>query len=234
MLYIIVPYRSRLMQLELFTRYTTKLLNDVGKNHKIIIVEQANNKLFNRGCLLNCGLDFIKKQLKPIADDLIIISDIDCMCPYNSLDHYTKLPKSDSIRHIYGYNNNYRGKYYSLGTVISTTIDTIYKINGYPNNFWGWGAEDLALSSRAKLFDVTIDNKDLITTDNDKDFYELPNPKKETKSLNKIRTNSTNIHILKKEVNDTSKISNNGLSTLKYSLIKKIDRINYTLIKVNF
>jgi len=222
------------MQLELFTRYTTKLLNDVKKDHKIIVVQQCNNKLFNRGCLLNCGIDYIKKNLNPTENDTIIISDVDCMCPYHTLDHYTKLPKPDTVRHIYGYNNNYRDKYYSLGTVISTTINTICKINGYPNNFWGWGGEDLALSSRAKLANVTIDNKDLITTDNDKDFYELPNPKKETKSLNKKITNHKNIGLLRKEENSKTKNLNNGLSSLKYSLIKKIDRINYTLIKVDF
>jgi hypothetical protein len=51
MMAIIVPYRNREDHLKQFIPHMNKYLPDA----KIVIVEQADNKPFNRGKLINCG-----------------------------------------------------------------------------------------------------------------------------------------------------------------------------------
>ena len=53
---------------------------------------------------------------------------------------------------------------------VKITNDTIHKINGFPNNIWGWGMEDIALQNRANLKDVVI-HKNIIDDSKDKDKY---------------------------------------------------------------
>ncbi len=53
---IIIPYRAREKHLEYFIENTVPLLQKHIPNSKVVIIEQDwNNKLFNRGCLLNIG-----------------------------------------------------------------------------------------------------------------------------------------------------------------------------------
>jgi hypothetical protein len=52
---ILVPYRKREKHLSYFIEKTVPLLQKHLDNLKIIIIEQNNNKLFNRGLLLNIG-----------------------------------------------------------------------------------------------------------------------------------------------------------------------------------
>ncbi len=53
---IIIPYRNREKHLKYYLENTVPLLQKHIPNGKVVIVEQDwNNKLFNRGCLLNIG-----------------------------------------------------------------------------------------------------------------------------------------------------------------------------------
>ena len=52
---IIVPYRKRSEQLEKFTSYIKQYLDNRKYDYYIIIVDQQDNKSFNRGKLLNIG-----------------------------------------------------------------------------------------------------------------------------------------------------------------------------------
>lgn len=44
------------------------------------------------------------------------------------------------------YSNNNNQKYF--GGIVSFNIADFEKINGFPNNFWGWGGEDDELMKR--------------------------------------------------------------------------------------
>ena len=52
---IIVPYRDRYEHLETFRAKIIEYLTEKKYNFVLIIVEQDNAKLFNRGMLLNIG-----------------------------------------------------------------------------------------------------------------------------------------------------------------------------------
>ena len=48
----------------------------------------------------------------------------------------------------------------------------IQKINGFPNNFWGWGTEDTALQKRAEFYNKII-SKFLVNDNSCKKEYLL-------------------------------------------------------------
>ena len=45
----------------------------------------------------------------------------------------------------------YTSKHNTLGGIIKFTTNNFEKINGFPNNFWGWGVEDKALQNRVDI-----------------------------------------------------------------------------------
>ena len=77
---IIVPYRNRPHQIEPFVKYMQYFLSDLNLFYKIIITEQSENKLFNRGKLLNIGYLEAKKQ----------IHDFDCYT-FHDIDIFPKM-----------------------------------------------------------------------------------------------------------------------------------------------
>ena len=70
---VIVPYRNRYEHLQEFKKSIVEYLESKNIDFKIIIVEQDNAKLFNRGMLCNIG--FIEAQKENC--DYIVIHDVD-------------------------------------------------------------------------------------------------------------------------------------------------------------
>jgi len=212
MIIILVPYRDRPKHLEIFTKYTNYLFQIKEVDVRIIICKQDNDKPFNRGLVLNLGLLYLIKTNQLNQNDTIIFSDIDCICPEENFNNYIKDPQ-DTIRHIYGYSQLFHNIFYSLGGVISFRPNTFFKINGFPNNYWGWGCEDLALGLRAKITNTIIENSDLVKI-NEPNFYQFENPKEEPNLNLKLINNSQNLKLLINEVQDISQIANNGICIL--------------------
>ena len=61
---VIIPYRKREKHLKYFKDNTVPLLKKYIPNGKVIIVEQDNNNLFNRGCILNIGIKEYENKSK--------------------------------------------------------------------------------------------------------------------------------------------------------------------------
>lgn len=127
---IIVPYRNRFEHLEEFKKSITKYLNDTGHtNHVIIIVEQDDAKLFNRGMLCNIGFMESQKQ----NCDYVIIHDVD-MIPIVVDYSYSNKP-------IHLATDNIPFESYFGGMTLFPS-NLFLKINGFSNLYWGWGFED--------------------------------------------------------------------------------------------
>jgi hypothetical protein len=137
---IIIPYRNREEHLKIFLKIIKRKIN--VSNYDILIVEQDNKKPFNRAKLLNIGFD-----LKKDESDYFCFHDVDMM-PEEADYSYVTQPTHGfhAIKHL-GYKLSANSNY---GGVNFFNKEDFIKINGYSNEFWGWGGEDNDLLFRVK------------------------------------------------------------------------------------
>jgi hypothetical protein len=126
---VIVPYRNRYEHLEIFKESITTYLGNRNIDFEIIVVEQDDAKLFNRGMLLNIGF----KHAKALRCDYVVFHDVD-MLPINVDYLYSDTP-------IHLATDNIPFESYFGGITLFPT-DVFEKINGFSNLYWGWGFED--------------------------------------------------------------------------------------------
>jgi hypothetical protein len=140
---ILVPYRDnaakeRSAQLKLFVEHFSK---GSWKDIPVLIIEQSEDeRAFNRAALLNVGARLAKKYSH------IILHDVDLLPEESLVPYYTMIP--DHPVHI---GTVWRTKYTSerfLGGILSISLKDFQRVNGYPNQFWGWGGEDDVLRNR--------------------------------------------------------------------------------------
>ena len=160
---IIVPYRDlhpaqkRAEHLKKFIAYMgpfmEKAINHFGSNTKfhIFIVEQSPEHKFNRGALLNIG--FLEASKK--GYNVFIFHDVDLLPGDSIAPYYVKNPEIPI--HIARCWKRYEGKEY-LGGIISMSGKNYTDLNGYPNNYWGWGGEDDELRRRVNELKLEIEN----------------------------------------------------------------------------
>lgn len=148
---IIVPYRDlhqeqcRRKQLDRFIPgMTTFLRQHPAASFKIYIIEQSNDdRKFNRGKLLNIGFE------KACADgcNIFIFHDVDLLPSSELLDYYYRIPTDKPI-HIARVWDRYSANDKYFGGITSFSEALFRQLNGFPNNFWGWGGEDDELYKR--------------------------------------------------------------------------------------
>lgn len=139
---IIVPYRDRPEQLERFLSHMTNYLPGKVPGFSIWVIEQEARRDFNRGMLANIG--FLEARS---SCDYICIHDVDILPLAADLDYsFPECP-----RHIYGPERD------SLGAIALFKNSDFENINGFSNSYWGWGREDVDLSSRVAARGLTVD-----------------------------------------------------------------------------
>lgn len=134
---VIVPYRDRYDQLQIFKKRIIKYLENTGIDFEVIIIEQDNAKLFNRGMLLNIGFTYAEKM----GCDYVVFHDID-MIPY-----FVDYSYSDHPIHLatkFMKNNNMSKIVFDtyFGGITLFSVEDFKKVNGFSNKYWGWGFED--------------------------------------------------------------------------------------------
>jgi hypothetical protein len=133
----IVPFRNREEHLKIFIDEIKKWIKD---DDIVLIVEQDNLKPFNRAKLFNVGFLHLKDFY-----DYFCFHDVD-MIPiegdYSFPEHPIHMPSK-----ISEYNNSLPYENYYGGVNIFNKEDFL-KINGFSNEFWGWGGEDDDLFKR--------------------------------------------------------------------------------------
>lgn len=139
---IIVPYRDRLEHLRIFRRDIESYMIEKGIPYNLYVIEQETGKPFNRGKLLNIGFHVSKDEC-----DYFCFHDVD-MIPIEA--NYSPV---ESPTHIavsveqFEWKLPYEGYF---GGVTLFDKNSFIKINGYSNEYWGWGAEDDDLLLRCK------------------------------------------------------------------------------------
>jgi beta-1,4-galactosyltransferase 1 len=138
---IIVPYRNRPENLEVFLKEYSEF--------DILIVEQEERKLFNRGKLMNIGFNECK-------DDIVCFHDVDLIAENKNIyNQYV-----EGAIHLSGLCSqfNYKKPYADLfGGVVMFDALSFLACNGFSNSYWGWGGEDDDLYKRTILANVKVD-----------------------------------------------------------------------------
>ena len=137
---------GRLQNLREWTPYMCNFLNTTLLGPvDVFIVEQTQAGPFNKGALFNVGYHMALER----DNDYFVFHDVDHV-PENPLNTYEY---SSEATHLcvrtsqFGYKDMHGG---SLGGALLMPKHVVLSINGYSNNFLGWGGEDDDINARLK------------------------------------------------------------------------------------
>jgi len=138
-LIIIVPYRDREENLRQFIPHMHRYL--LGLKHRIVLIEQEGDGLFNKAKLLNVGFRLYQSQ-----SAYFCFHDVDLLPEPGSCDYsYPAMPT-----HLSAYCSQFEYRFYSyyFGGVVLVSRGDFRRVNGCSNQYWGWGGEDDDLRKR--------------------------------------------------------------------------------------
>ena len=138
---VIIPYREREEHLERFIEHFTNFMSDKKINYQIFVTEQYDLKPFNRGRLLNIGYKIAIQN----GCDYICFHDVDMLPEEADYSYPTKPAHLASQLSNYNYSVPY-DEYFG-GVTLFNKYD-FEVVNGYSNNYQGWGYEDDDLLNR--------------------------------------------------------------------------------------
>ena len=138
---VIIPYREREKHLERFIEYFTEFMSDKKINYQIFVIEQYDLKPFNRGRLLNIGYKIAIQN----GCDYVCFHDVDMLPEEADYSYPTKPTHLASQLSNYNYGMPY-DEYFG-GVTLFNKYD-FEVVNGYSNNYQGWGYEDDDLLNR--------------------------------------------------------------------------------------
>ena len=149
---IIVPFRDsvkdgpRTKQLNRLVDFMNSFL--AGEDYHIFVITQNDDgRKFNRGQLLNVGFKIAEDE----GYDTFIFHDVDLLPSPELKKYYTTYPENQPV-HIAAVWNRYGSNPSYFGGIVAFNRTMFNKVNGFPNNFWGWGGEDDELLKRTKKY----------------------------------------------------------------------------------
>jgi len=151
---IVVPYRNRPEQLAIFRK---EIGNYLDIDYELIVVEQSDKKNFNRGKLLNIG--FLKAE--ELGCDYVIFHDVDMLpidADYSFVNKPTHLITDVDLPE--GVSRTLFDEYFGGVTAFPSNI--FRQINGYTNEYYGWGFEDDDLLLRCLENHIDLDGKEVV------------------------------------------------------------------------
>lgn len=153
---IIVPFRNRYEHLGIFKKHMIEYFKGLDVDYEIFIIEQDNIKEFNRGTLLNIGYVYAKKA----NCDYLVFHDVD-MLPIDVDYSYSDVPIHLATNFIEG-DKEIFDQYF--GGVTMFPIKDFELINGFSNQYWGWGFEDNDLLIRCEKKNIQLDTKEILNS----------------------------------------------------------------------
>uniref|UniRef100_A0A3Q3W9X0 Beta-1,4-galactosyltransferase n=1 Tax=Mola mola TaxID=94237 RepID=A0A3Q3W9X0_MOLML len=176
---IIIPFRKRDEHLKYWLYYLHPILQRQQLDYGVFIINQDGDETFNRAKLLNIGY---VEALKEYDYECFVFSDVD-LIPMDDRNIYKCFSQP---RHLsvsmdkFGFGLPYK-QYF--GGVSSLSKDQFLKINGFPNNYWGWGGEDDDIYNRLASKGMYISRPDGETGKcrmirHDRDKQNEPNPQR--------------------------------------------------------
>ena len=222
---IIIPYRDREKHLKYFLENSFPKLKNLIPNIEIIVVEQTQGKKFNRGATINIGYNYYNNP-----DNYYITQDVDTNPNELSLPYYAQeLNQDDEILSIYSYSG-------SVGGITKLKGFDFVEINGFPNDFWGWGHEDKDFMNRILFYNKSITR--VFKTDDTN--VKIPCFDIFQDNHNREDSDKWGIvygiwdHLSREQ--QKSYILSNGLSNVKYSIINEeqiMENVNKITVEIN-
>lgn len=215
---IIIPYRDRRIALEALIPKLTEYVSKQVKNFDISIVEQDDNEPFNKGLLNNLGV-----LLNPDSD-YYCIHDVDLIPEFADYSY----PENPSHMSKYCSQFNYIEDPAALmGGVVLFQKEHFFDVNGYPNDYVGWGKEDACLHHRVLQKGYGIYQHPFGRYYSVPHVHRLENPKEH--EYHKINSEKW-----KNELDGVLKSEDNGIKNIDISNydIAVIVKENYNHIKV--
>lgn len=214
---IIIPFRNRDEHLKYWLYYLHPILRRQQLDYGVYIINQAGDETFNRAKLLNVGY---VEALKEYDYECFVFSDVD-LIPMDDRNTYRCFGQP---RHLsvsmdkFGFRLPYN-QYF--GGVSSMSKEQFLKINGFPNNYWGWGGEDDDIYNRLSSKGMSISRPSgaigkcrMIRHERDK--QNDPNPQR----FDRIAHTRETMH-------------RDGINSLAYSVVKVEKDLLYTKITVD-
>ena len=209
---VIVPYRNRSSELELFLPHMNSFLNAQSIEHLFLIVHQIDQHRFNRAALINIG--FIESRS---ITDYIVMHDIDLL-PLNFEEISYRYPENGPV-HLASpeYHPIYHYSTY-VGGILMISSKDFERVNGMSPLYWGWGREDDNFYVRMKLAGMTIERPRNLSTNftntfrhvhdrgvHKRDYAKYGNQQEEGRKLfPDMGFNTTKYRIIEKEMKRTN------------------------------
>ncbi|XP_051715645.1 beta-1,4-galactosyltransferase 1 isoform X2 [Ctenopharyngodon idella] len=155
---MIIPFRNRDEHLKYWLYYLHPILQRQQLDYGVYVINQGGKETFNRAKLLNIGY---AEALKEYDYDCFVFSDVD-LIPMDDRNLYKcyNQPRHLSVSmDKFGFRLPYT-QYF--GGVSSLSKEQFLKINGFPNNYWGWGGEDDDIYNRLTSRGMTVSRPDSI------------------------------------------------------------------------
>lgn len=220
---IIVPYRNRSSELEIFLPHMHSFLTNQSIEHVFFIIHQVDKHRFNRAALINIG--FIESRS---LVDYIVMHDIDLL-PLNLVEMSYRYPENGPV-HLASpeYHPIYHYATY-VGGILMITSNDFERANGMCPLYWGWGREDDNFYVRMKLARMTIARPMNLSTNSSNTFRHIHDRGVHKRDYARY---GQQVEEGKKVLPET------GLNTTKYQVIRKEIRksnegIEYFLFDVN-
>lgn len=153
---IIIPYRDREEHLKrLVPHLVTFFERDRFAKaipYEIHIAEQAPGRPFNRGAMKNAGF-----ALAHANADYVVFHDVDYLplwADYSAVHGPTSLIRWGVAERPPNEPSD------TPGCAVAFPVDDFVRINGYSNDYWGWGFEDVDLQERIRRGGLTFERRD--------------------------------------------------------------------------
>jgi hypothetical protein len=150
---IIVPYRDRREHLDIFIPHIQEFLNNKNIDYKIYVIEQSDDKPFNYGKLCNSAFHLLKDEY-----DYFCFHDVDMLPINDSCDYSYPTNPIHLATRASAHNDRLPYLQYFGGVTIFPKED-FEKINGYSNEYYGWGMEDIDLLYRCSKSDIPMEKQ---------------------------------------------------------------------------
>jgi len=218
---IVVPYRDRAEHLDSFIPHIMRYFKhdklDRDIPFSVTVVQQQDGGSFNAAMLRNAGFDLTREA------DYHVFHDVDYLpiwADYSYCETPARLIWFGAERRPVapGSNIAVEHEYRKFkGGVILVPRDIFLEVNGYSNEFWGWGWQDTDMANRCIAKGHQFEKRDgfyraLDHISRAQDSTGTPRPQ----ALKNIEKGQANAHAMV----EGKGFDHDGLSNLKYNVLK--------------